>query len=222
MQGVDAMLREFAAPPDTGGGWTLDPFDLADQVIGGTADWLSGQDAQQDRTGGILYIAPRPGQDRRADVPVIGPEIAHRAVEARLSGTVIEAGYTRANGNYIFLKHGNHIVTRYLHLSKKLTSRGDRVRQGQSIGLVGATGLATGPHLHYEFLVNGRHRDPRRVDLPEAEPLPADKLPEFKAHADSWLAKLEELLPPRVMLASSGGEAGSASESRSKTTTAPK
>jgi len=137
-------------------------------------------------------------------------------------GTVIEAGYTRANGNYIFLKHGNHIVTRYLHLSKKLTSRGDRVRQGQSIGLVGATGLATGPHLHYEFLVNGRHRDPRRVDLPEAEPLPADKLPEFKAHADSWLAKLEELLPPRVMLASSGGEAGSASESRSKTTTAPK
>src|SRR6056297_2098715 len=74
-------------------------------------------------------------------------------------GTVIEAGYTRANGNYIFLKHGNHIVTRYLHLSKKLTSRGNRVRQGQTIGLVGATGLATGPHLHYEFLVNGRHRD---------------------------------------------------------------
>jgi DUF1009 family protein len=91
-RGVDAMLRELAAPPDTGGGWTLDPFDLADQVIGGTADWLSGQDAQQDPTGGILYIAPRPGQDRRADVPVIGPEIAHRAVEARLSGIVIEAG----------------------------------------------------------------------------------------------------------------------------------
>src|SRR6056297_1175412 len=137
-------------------------------------------------------------------------------------GTVLEAGYTRPNGNYIFLKHGNHIVTRYLHLSKKLVGRGDRVRQGQSIGLVGSTGLATGPHLHYEFLVNGRHRDPRRVDLPEAEPLPADKLPEFKAHADSWLAKLEELLPPKVMLASSSGEGQPAPEPRPKATTAPK
>ena len=137
-------------------------------------------------------------------------------------GTVIEAGYTRANGNYIFLKHGNHIVTRYLHLSKKLVGRGDRVRQGQSIGLVGATGLATGPHLHYEFLVNGRHRDPRRVDLPEAEPLPEGLLPEYKAHAGTWLAKLEELLPPKVMLASSGGESQSATESSPQTTTAPK
>ena len=137
-------------------------------------------------------------------------------------GTVIEAGYTRANGNYIFLKHGNHIVTRYLHLSKKLVGRGDRVRQGQSIGRVGATGLATGPHLHYEFLVNGRHRDPRRVDLPEAEPLPEALLPEYKEHAGPWLAKLEELLPPRVLLASSGGENPSATESRRQTATAPK
>jgi len=137
-------------------------------------------------------------------------------------GTVLEAGYTRANGNYIFLKHGNHIVTRYLHLSKKLVGRGDRVRQGQSIGLVGSTGLATGPHLHYEFLVNNRHRDPRRVDLPEAEPLPADVLPEYKAHADTWLTRLEELMPPKVMLASAGDEDQPAPEPRSQTTTAPK
>ena len=137
-------------------------------------------------------------------------------------GTVIEAGYTRANGNYIFLKHGNHIVTRYLHLSKKLVGRGDRVRQGQSIGRVGSTGLATGPHLHYEFLVNGRHRDPRRVDLPEAEPLPADKLPEFKAHADSWLARLEALLPPKVILASARSDDKPAPKPRAQTTTAPK
>lgn len=137
-------------------------------------------------------------------------------------GTVIEAGYTRPNGNYIFLKHGNHIVTRYLHLSKKMVARGDRVRQGQTIGLVGATGLVTGPHLHYEFLVNGRHRDPRKVDLPEAEPLPADLLPAFKAHADTWLTRLEELMPPKVMLASSSGESRPAPESRPKATTAPK
>jgi murein DD-endopeptidase MepM/ murein hydrolase activator NlpD len=120
-------------------------------------------------------------------------------------GTVIEAGYTRANGNYIFLKHGNHIVTRYLHLSKKHVSRGDRVRQGQTIGRVGSTGLATGPHLHYEFLVHGAHRDPRRVELPEAEPLPADVLPEFEAHAEPWLARLEELVPPPVLLAGTRG-----------------
>ncbi|MBS3745400.1 MAG: peptidoglycan DD-metalloendopeptidase family protein [Wenzhouxiangellaceae bacterium] len=137
-------------------------------------------------------------------------------------GTVIEAGYTRANGNYIFLKHGNHIVTRYLHLSKKLVGRGDRVRQGQSIGRVGATGMATGPHLHYEFLVNGRHRDPRKVDLPEAEPLPADLLPEYEAHASSWLARLEELLPPKILLASSDDESESTAESRRKSPSAPK
>lgn len=137
-------------------------------------------------------------------------------------GSVIEAGYSRTNGNYIFLQHGNHIVTRYLHLSKKLVSRGDRVRQGQSIGLVGATGLATGPHLHYEFLVNGRHRDPRKVDLPEAEPLPADKLPEYRTHADTWLARLEALLPPKVMLASAGSDEQPAPKPRPQTTAAPK
>lgn len=137
-------------------------------------------------------------------------------------GTVIEAGYGRANGNYIFIKHGNHIVTRYLHLSKKLVGRGDRVRQGQTIGRVGATGMATGPHLHYEFLVNGRHRDPRKVDLPEAEPLPAELLPEYEAHASSWLARLEELLPPKILLASSDDESESTAESRRKSPSAPK
>jgi murein DD-endopeptidase MepM/ murein hydrolase activator NlpD len=119
-------------------------------------------------------------------------------------GTVIEAGYTRANGNYIFLKHGNHIVTRYLHLSKKHVSRGDRVRQGQTIGRVGMTGWATGPHLHYEFLVHGRHRDPRRVELPEAEPLGDELLPTFEAHARPWLDRLEALIPPNVLLAGAG------------------
>ncbi len=118
-------------------------------------------------------------------------------------GTVIEAGYGAANGNYIFLQHGNHIVTRYLHLSKKHVKRGDRVRQGQTIGRVGATGLATGPHLHYEFLVNGRHRDPRTVDLPIAEPLPTDLLPAFRSASAELLTQLERLLPPRVMLADS-------------------
>jgi murein DD-endopeptidase MepM/ murein hydrolase activator NlpD len=131
-------------------------------------------------------------------------------------GTVIEAGYGAANGNYIFLQHGNHIVTRYLHLSKKHVKRGDRVRQGQTIGLVGATGLASGPHLHYEFLVNGRHRDPRTVDLPVAEPLPGDLLPEFRNASASLLTQLEELLPPRVMLADSRPGSASTTNSRAE------
>jgi len=125
-------------------------------------------------------------------------------------GTVIEAGYGRANGNYIFIQHGNHIVTRYLHLSKKLVKRGDRVRQGQAIGRVGATGLATGPHLHYEFLVHGKHRDPRKVDLPEATPLPDDVLPRFRAESAEMFTRLDQLLPPNLILAAAERDAGNA------------
>lgn len=110
-------------------------------------------------------------------------------------GTVIEAGYTAANGNYIFVQHGNHIVTRYLHLSKKRVQRGERVRQGQTIGLVGATGWATGPHLHYEFLVHGKHRNPRTVELPPAEPLPGNHMEAFSRLGDGLLARLDSLQP---------------------------
>ncbi|MBY6204683.1 peptidoglycan DD-metalloendopeptidase family protein [Halomonas denitrificans] len=125
-------------------------------------------------------------------------------------GTVIEAGYSRPNGNYIFIQHGNHIVTRYLHLSRKRVNRGDRVRQGQVIGNVGSTGLATGPHLHYEFLVNGRHRDPRRVDLPEATPLSEELLPSFRAHAAPYLAQLDRLVPDAGVMLASAGDGGCA------------
>ncbi len=125
-------------------------------------------------------------------------------------GTVIEAGYSRPNGNYIFIQHGNHIVTRYLHLSRKRVNRGDRVRQGEVIGNVGSTGLATGPHLHYEFLVNGRHRDPRKVDLPEATPLSEDLLPRFREHAAPYLAQLDRLAPDDGVMLASAGDGGCA------------
>ncbi|NBB93971.1 MAG: peptidoglycan DD-metalloendopeptidase family protein [Gammaproteobacteria bacterium] len=123
-------------------------------------------------------------------------------------GKVIEAGYTRANGNYIFIQHGNSIVTRYLHLSRKVVSRGDRVRQGQTIGQVGATGLATGPHLHYEFLLNGVHRNPRTVDLPPAEPLPAEHMDAFGRVGERYLARLDSLVPTGAMLARRDDEDG--------------
>jgi len=89
-RGTHAMLADLAKGGDDGS-WSLDPFDIADQMIGGAADWLSGQDSTPE-AGGLLYITPRPGQDLRADMPVIGPETARAVVTARLDGIVIEAG----------------------------------------------------------------------------------------------------------------------------------
>lgn len=98
-------------------------------------------------------------------------------------GRVTEAGYSNANGNYVFIKHGEEYVTKYLHLHKRQVGKGQRVQQSQVIGTVGSTGAATGPHLHYEFLVNGVHRDPRTVhkQLPKAKTLPAHELDRFLA-----------------------------------------
>lgn len=97
-------------------------------------------------------------------------------------GKVIKAGYTKANGNYVFIQHGEDIVTRYLHLHKRKVKRGQRVAQSQVIGTVGSTGAATGPHLHYEFLMNGVHRNPRTVHkkLPKAKALENGELPRFQ------------------------------------------
>ena len=98
-------------------------------------------------------------------------------------GRVLESGFSRSNGNFVFVKHDGNIVTRYLHLHKRLVKKGQRVDQGQTIGTVGATGLATGPHLHYEFLVDGTHRNPRSIldRLPRARSLSGNELASFKA-----------------------------------------
>lgn len=102
-------------------------------------------------------------------------------VYASGDGKVIVSGYSRANGNYIFIQHPNQIVTRYLHLHKRNKTVGQRVKQGQTIGSVGSTGLATGPHLHYEFLVRGVHRNPRTVldNLPRVSSLAKNELSDF-------------------------------------------
>ena len=82
------------------------------------------------------------------------------AVYATADGTVSEAGYGSANGNYIVIRHGNGIQTKYLHLNKILVKPGKKVKKGQKIGLVGSTGRSTGPHLHYEVIKNGKTVDP--------------------------------------------------------------
>ena len=114
-------------------------------------------------------------------------------VRASGHGTVIKAGRTRPNGNYVVIRHGEQFVTKYLHLSR--FARGIRanatVRQGQTIGYVGSTGWATGPHLHYEFLVYGVHKNPRTVRLPDADPVPEAELDYFSQTAAPLFALLD-------------------------------
>lgn len=93
------------------------------------------------------------------------------------NGTVIAAGYTAGNGNYVKIKHNDTYTTQYLHMSKIMVRNGQRVRQGDVIGKVGSTGLATGPHVCYRFWVRGEQVDPFKQNLPAAEPI-ADNLKE--------------------------------------------
>lgn len=139
---------------------------------------------------------------------------AHRGIDyAAPSGTPIlaagdgrvkAASRTKANGNYLVVNHGEQYVTKYLHLSKfgRNIKSGARVKQGQIIGYVGATGYATGPHLHYEFLVNGVHKNPRTVNLPDAAPVPDQERDRFSSHTVSMLALLDQFKEqPQLALA---------------------
>ncbi len=85
------------------------------------------------------------------------------------SGIVVETGYTSGNGNYVKVKHDNTYSTQYLHMSKILVKRGQRVNQGDIIGKVGSTGLATGPHVCYRFWKNGVQVDPLKLNLPTSQ-----------------------------------------------------
>jgi murein DD-endopeptidase MepM/ murein hydrolase activator NlpD len=132
-------------------------------------------------------VRPHRGTDYAAD--------RGTPVYAAGDGKVIEAGYTRANGNYVFIQHGEQYRTHYLHLHKLRTKKGARVKQGEVIGTVGDTGTATAPHLHYEFLVNGVHRNPRTVHkiLPKAKSLPDAELPRFRELIQAPLQQLAAL-----------------------------
>lgn len=114
-------------------------------------------------------------------------------VVAAGDGKVTHSTYNKYNGNYVFIQHGNGIVTKYLHFSKRKVKKGQRVKQGQVIGLVGSTGLSQAPHLHYEFLLNGVHRNPRTVTLPDAQPIDKKYKQEFLALAEQRLAELESI-----------------------------
>jgi len=137
--------------------------------------------------------------------PVLREMRAHRGIDygaptgtrVRVTGDgVIEfAGVQGGYGNVVMVRHPGGKTTVYGHLSKFATGmkKGARVQQGDIIGYVGATGLATGPHLHYEFRVNGVHLNPQTIALPPATPLPTTQLAGFRDHATEYLGTLEML-----------------------------
>tara|TARA_R110002096_G_scaffold72174_5_gene172240 strand:+ start:20938 stop:22206 length:1269 start_codon:yes stop_codon:yes gene_type:complete len=105
-------------------------------------------------------------------------------------GIVIEASYTGGNGNYVKVKHNSAYTTQYLHMSKRNAKVGQRVRQGETIGYVGSTGLATGPHVCYRFWKYGKQVDHLKEDFPSAEPIQKKHLPEFK----EWMSEMQTRL----------------------------
>lgn len=135
--------------------------------------------------------------------PILHKIKAHRGVDyAAPKGTPVKAtgvgkvafvGTKRGYGKTIILQHGSRYSTLYAHLSgfKKGLRKGNKVSQGQVIGYVGMTGSATGPHLHYEFRINGVHKNPVTVKLPASPPLPKNQLEQFRAATRPLVAQLE-------------------------------
>jgi murein DD-endopeptidase MepM/ murein hydrolase activator NlpD len=126
-------------------------------------------------------------------------------VKAAGDGKVVFKGRKGGYGRVIILQHGAVYSTLYGHLNafNHNIKVGSRVKQGQIIGYVGMSGLATGPHLHYEFRVNGVHRNPLTVKLPDAEPLPKQYMADFNNQSQPLLTQLD--LYRRTTIADAGG-----------------
>jgi murein DD-endopeptidase MepM/ murein hydrolase activator NlpD len=112
-------------------------------------------------------------------------------VRATADGFVEYAGRKGGYGNVVILRHNGQYSTLYGHLSRITVRRGARVAQNDTIGLVGATGWATGPHLHYEFRIAGHARNPLTIAMPAAQPVPREQLPAFEAIAEPLVARLD-------------------------------
>lgn len=114
-------------------------------------------------------------------------------IKAAGNGRVQFAGWKGGYGRTVVLKHGDNITTLYAHMSRvgKGMKSGTRVKQGETIGYVGSSGMVTGPHLHYEFRVNGSPRNSRTVKLPDAQPIPASEMAQFKKFTEQQVAQFE-------------------------------
>ncbi|MBR2513859.1 MAG: peptidoglycan DD-metalloendopeptidase family protein [Halomonas sp.] len=128
-------------------------------------------------------VSPHNGTDFAMPIgtPIIAPA----------NGRVERVGNHHAAGRYVVVRHDNGYRTRYLHLSRPLVSQGERIEMGERIALSGNTGRSTGPHLHYEVIVNNTPVNAMTVDLPENTSLSGDTLIAFQRHAEPVLAALE-------------------------------
>lgn len=130
--------------------------------------------------------------------PHLGTDFAARTgtpIRTVGDGVVLEAKYTRGNGYYVKIKHNKTYTTQYLHMSKfaKGIKAGKRVKQGQTIGYVGSTGLATGPHLCYRFWKNGRQVDALKVKLPAADPVSKQHLTAFEEVKEATVTQMQAI-----------------------------
>lgn len=157
--------------------------------------------------------------------PILNIIRAHKGVDyAAAMGTPVKAtadgkvefkGVKHGYGNVIVLKHGSQYETVYAHLSGYRTGlrEGQPIRQGQVIGYVGMTGLATAPHLHYEFHVNGEYKNPMTVALPRANPLSRAQLAKWRGDNALVLSMMDELSGPAVAHAEQVDDSASAKKS---------
>ncbi|MEO6170301.1 MAG: peptidoglycan DD-metalloendopeptidase family protein [Lysobacter sp.] len=152
----------------------------------------------------IPYARVTSGFSSARKHPVLGRTRAHQGVDYGAgSGTPIMAagdarvqfvGWKGGYGRTVILDHGRGHTTLYAHMSRFAKYNvGQRVPQGAVIGYVGSTGLATGPHLHYEFRINGVHRNPLNVTMPPPEPLRGAALVAFRAQSAPALARIQEV-----------------------------
>ncbi|SEN81080.1 Murein DD-endopeptidase MepM and murein hydrolase activator NlpD, contain LysM domain [bacterium A37T11] len=115
------------------------------------------------------------------------------------SGVVIESAFSPFNGNYVKIKHNDTYTTQYLHMSRRATKKGQHVSQGQLIGYVGSTGLATGPHVCYRFWKNGKQVDALRQYFPPTEPIESKYLAAFNQHISKQMEILKKLNPDDIL-----------------------
>ena len=122
-------------------------------------------------------------------------------IKATGDGKVILAGRKGGYGRTVIIQHGQKYTTLYAHLNKygRGIRNGKRVRQGQIIGYIGSSGMATGPHLHYEFRVNGVHRNPLTVKLPRANALKGQAKKQFLASTTKYRQQLVAFASARTL-----------------------
>jgi murein DD-endopeptidase MepM/ murein hydrolase activator NlpD len=182
----------------------------------GIRGYYDGEGKSLERTF-LLYALPYRGITSRFShqrfhpvlkrtVPHLGTDYAAGVgtqVWATSRGRVVHAGWKGALGKAVFIEHASGYVTRYGHLSRVLVQKGQYVQQKALIGLVGATGRTTGPHLHYEVIRDGRHLNPENVNKgARGRPLEAQQFAAFEARRDSLLTTLADGLRQRTELAS--------------------